>query len=41
VREAVDTLLLTAIILLIVNEATGRFLIQSVSMQPMQCEVWV
>ena len=33
-REAVDTLLLTAIIFLMVNAATGRFLIQSVSMQP-------
>ena len=33
-REIADTLLLTAIIFLIVNAATGRFLIQSVSMQP-------
>jgi len=33
-REFADTLLLTAIIFLIVNAATGRFLIQSVSMQP-------
>ena len=33
-REVVDTLLLTAIIFLVVNAATGRFLIRSVSMQP-------
>lgn len=33
-REAVDTLLLTAVVFLIVNAATGRFLIRSVSMQP-------
>jgi len=33
-REIVDTALLTAIIFLLVNAATGRFLIKSVSMQP-------
>jgi len=33
-REFVDTLLLTAIIFLIVNTATGRFMIRSVSMLP-------
>jgi signal peptidase I len=33
-REIVDTLLLTAFIFLVVNAATGRFLIRSVSMQP-------
>ena len=33
-REMVDTALLTAIIFLLVNAATGRFKIESVSMQP-------
>jgi signal peptidase I len=33
-REIVDTALLTAIIFLILNAATGRFMIKSVSMQP-------
>lgn len=33
-REIVDTALLTAIIFLLVNTATSRFIIESVSMQP-------